>query len=618
MRFSWKLANIVFLCFFGVLSQKQDAFGQSGIISPSPYYAVNDIFLDRAPEAYGAFGTNLALFEKSSGLQVANPANGTTVMSLGMPSDYLARYTIGGFCGVWGSFVTPDPSGSSLWVGFTNYGNTDDRIYQVDLNGHWTQRLSLVGNFDMQFSGTAAFISANTSGLGAGDNSIWKFDAVASQLTKVAYVGGYSAGLGADSHGNVYYGNYGFTAGQGLYRFTANQIANAATTGTPLSLSNAEKLTDFINANGPYDLDVDAAGNVVFNLNGGWPPSPDSLVSVWNGTKGNGQNYDNLGSGSGAGRWYCMLETSGNVHDVGGIIYVQDYFSPGIAQMVRLENDWNGGNTTDNHWTTPDNWSLGVPPLVNDVLYFAGTTRLASQNNFDPGTRFNGITFLASAGPFVLSGNKITLSGNLVNQSSNAQTINLDIDLSGNITFNTQSGDIIINGVIGETEPGCGIIKKGSGTLVLGAINTYGGMTEVAAGALNVTGGISSTSGVSVAADAELILAVTSGGSLDSATPVRNDGLLTVAAAGQVCGNITGSGNVVLSEGVELTATSIFQNTLTLGAGARLTILPLAGGLHSGIRSMAKVPEPSTLIFLFGICITGIICFFPLRENTRR
>jgi autotransporter-associated beta strand protein len=589
MQLSWKVVIVLFLCFLSLLFQKQVAYGQSGIISPSPYYAVNDIFLDRAPEAYGAFGTNLACFEKSSGLEVANPATGSTIMSLGMPSDYLAKYTVGGFCGVWSSFVTPDPSGDSLWVGFTNYGDTDDRIYQVDLSGNWTQRASLVGNFDMQFSGSTAFISANTSGMSAGDNSIWMLNTSSNQLTNVAYVGGYSAGLGADSHGNVYYGNYGFSAGQGLYRFDAKQIANAAATGVPLSLGNADKLTDFINANGPYDLDVDAANNVVFNLNGGWPPSPDSLVAVWNGTKDDGKNYDDLGSGTGAGRWYCMLETAGNVHDVGGIIYVQDYFSPGIARMVRLENDWNGGSTTDNRWTTPENWSLGVPPLVNDVLYFAGTARLSSENDYPVGTNFEGIKFTASAGTFTLTGNRITLTGNVANQSSNLQAIALDVSLNGNATFDTGSGGITVNGVIREVEPGSGLTKKGFGSLTLSQVNTYTGETNILEGNLTLLGSIALTSKVNVAADAELTLAGTSGSSLASGTNIKNDGVVLVAAAGQQCGNITGTGTVIVQNG-DLTTRSIVQSTLIIG----------------DCSLIAAVPEPSAFALLVPI---GIILF---------
>ena len=258
------------------------AYGQSIIVNPSSGYSAVDCLPDYAPEAFGTFGNNLAMFEKSTGLQVVNPADGTIAMSLRTPTDYFAKYTQNSIVGVWSSFVAADPSGNSIWVGFNNYGNTDDRIYQVNQAGHWTQKATLTGNWDMEFHGSTAYLSADTSGAGAGNTSLWTFNTATGQLADIAHVGGYSAGLGVDGAGNVYYGNYGFTPGnQALYRFSAQQISNAVSSGTPLELQNAAKLADFADANGPYDLDVDAAGNVVFNLNGS-----SSQVAVWNGIQG--------------------------------------------------------------------------------------------------------------------------------------------------------------------------------------------------------------------------------------------------------------------------------------------------------------------------------------------
>ena len=144
---------------------------------------------------------------------------------------------------------------------------------------------------------------------------------------------------------------------------------------------------------------------------------------------------------------------------------MQDYFSPGLVQLTRLANPWGGGSLADNHWTTPENWALNAAPVAGDALCFSGTTKLAAQNDFAAGAPFHGITFAASAGAFVLSGGKITLVGDIVNQSHNAQTINLDMDLSGgNMSFDTQNGDIVIYGSIGEAEAGCGLVKKGPST----------------------------------------------------------------------------------------------------------------------------------------------------------
>jgi hypothetical protein len=322
------------------------ASGGSIIVTPSQGYSAVDVFTERAPEAFGGFGNDLAMFEKGKGeyqgLQVVNPRSGATLMSLGMPSDYFGRYTDEtGFCGVWSSFVTADPDGSSLWVGFTNYGNTDDRIYKVTLDGHWTEKTKLTGNFDMEFDGTTAYVSANTSGLNHADNSLWRFDTTTGQTRAFAFVGGYSAGLGVDSAGDVYYGNYGFSPGnQYIYRFSAQQISDtlASESDPLLQLKDAEILTR-LDASGPYDLDVDAADNVVFNLNTlagdqSNPTSASSEIAVWNGTVGSGMNYDVIGDGGGQSRWYTMLATTGDIRQPGGTVYVNDYFSPGIAELT--------------------------------------------------------------------------------------------------------------------------------------------------------------------------------------------------------------------------------------------------------------------------------------------
>lgn len=340
-----RLSSLLLLAWVFLFYATVRANGDSAIVNPSPGYVAVDSFYDRAPEAFGGFGSDLAMFEKGrgeyQGLQIVNPTSGATLMSLGMPSDYFGQYTSGGFCGVWSSFVTADPGGSSLWVGFTNYGNTDDRIYQVTLDGHWTEKAKLTGNFDMEFDGATAYVSANTSGLGAPDNSLWRFDTITGDTRAFAYVGGYSAGLGVDSAGNVYYGNYGFSPGnQYVYRFSAQQISNAlASESEPLlQLADAEVLTR-LDASGPYDLDVDAADNVVFNLNTlagdqSNPFSASSQIAVWNGEIGSGKNYDVIGDGGGGSRWYTMLATTGDIRQAGGTVYVQDYFCPGIAQLT--------------------------------------------------------------------------------------------------------------------------------------------------------------------------------------------------------------------------------------------------------------------------------------------
>ena len=67
-----------------------------------------------------------------------------------------------------------------------------------------------------------------------------------------------------------------------------------------------------------------------------------------------------------------------------------------------------------------------------------------------------------------------------------------------------------------------------------------------------------------------------SGGS--NGTDITNDSSATagifVSGTNQAVGNIDGTGNLVLDAGSDLTANSVIQNSLVIGAGATLTIAP--------------------------------------------
>jgi hypothetical protein len=63
-------------------------------------------------------------------------------------------------------------------------------------------------------------------------------------------------------------------------------------------------------------------------------------------------------------------------------------------------------------------------------------------------------------------------------------------------------------------------------------------------------------------------------------------------------GNVTGAGSTLLDAGAALSAASVSQNTLTIGAGATLTIAAISGGPSSGGSSLATVPEPATWAML--------------------
>jgi autotransporter-associated beta strand protein len=135
-----------------------------------------------------------------------------------------------------------------------------------------------------------------------------------------------------------------------------------------------------------------------------------------------------------------------------------------------------------------------------------------------------------------------------------------------------------------------GLTKTGSGTLVLTAANTYAGQTAISSGVLELasTGQIATASAISTSAS--------------TATFQVDSGTHSV-------GNISGVGNTILSAGGNLTASSVVQGVLTIGAGAKLTIAAIPGGPMAGGDLPEPVPEPSTIALLIAAA-PGILFYW--------
>ena len=169
---------------------------------------------------------------------------------------------------------------------------------------------------------------------------------------------------------------------------------------------------------------------------------------------------------------------------------IRDFQRAVIAQQFIISGDseWRGLSTTSNSWSINVNWFQNNVPVNGDNLIFAGTTRLAPDNDIDALT-LNNITWAVDAGAFTITGNSFTqqISSSITNNSSNIQTITNDITLAGttpSIDIKTNTADIVLSGVISGSN---GLIKNGASALTLSnGSNSYSGVTTINGGTVKL------------------------------------------------------------------------------------------------------------------------------------
>jgi fibronectin-binding autotransporter adhesin len=279
---------------------------------------------------------------------------------------------------------------------------------------------------------------------------------------------------------------------------------------------------------------------------------------------------------------------------------------------------WNGAGT-DSNWMTAANWG-GSAPITGDLVIFAGTNRLASNNNLAAGSVIKGITFNSGAGAFVITGNSIALGGSIVNNNTaNVETLKLNLVIGEDI--------VNLNAVTGATTQLDGVISGGAtdktltinstsgntGTVILAGANTYVTKTKVSYGKLLVNGSLGATA-VTVAGGASLggtgTIGTTTAGSVTlaagSTTATRGSidlvngsiGTLTLAARSATAtvltlGGTTGNTSVLNFE-VGATADKIVLGTnarASIGAGGYLVNLTSIGGLTGATQKLIDAPS---------------------------
>jgi len=233
-------------------------------------------------------------------------------------------------------------------------------------------------------------------------------------------------------------------------------------------------------------------------------------------------------------------------------------------------------------WSDPSNWMGGT------IAYGAGATATLTMSGSNSTINVDNLVVYSEDGTgsktYDLEISTLTFSGSMsgtctVNDITTAKSgITLASATSGSKPTIQTDVKTTINAALLGTQ---GLMKQGMGTLVLTASNTYTGGTAIVAGTLELayTGQLPPESEIFTASGATF----------------------QVDGGSKTVGNITGTGETCGMEG-ELTATSIAQDTLTVGAGATLTIAAISGGPSSGTDSLTAVPEPSVLTLIgFGV-----------------
>ncbi|MEZ0276572.1 MAG: beta strand repeat-containing protein, partial [Roseimicrobium sp.] len=235
-----------------------------------------------------------------------------------------------------------------------------------------------------------------------------------------------------------------------------------------------------------------------------------------------------------------------------------------------------GGITTDENITMINSTGINSSGAIRNV---SGNNTITGIVTTDDGTsRIN-----ADAGT------QLTISGEFRGDPSSGS--NRTATIGG-------EGDVVLSGVVRNgtgTTPGIlSLIKDGTGTLTLSAVNTYTGSTTVNAGTLNVTGSVTG-SAISVAGGT---LGLT-GSISNSAVSVAAAGTFNESATGTLSGttSLTTAGTTALSGANTYTgATNVTAGSLTLAGSISASVVTVgvsgtfnetATGVLSGTASLA-------------------------------
>lgn len=294
--------NKLYTMFFAMFFIANFAQAQNSYLTAGNNFTAVDVFTDYDMLSTFDICDGLLYAHTGDTIIIINMFDGSELFKYGKPADYNA----------FPSFVFANPSKNEIWAGFTVTGNTDDRVYCIDTeSGLWEHKATLAGNFDMEIVNDNLIVDGAIYGEG---NIIYLLDTTGTNNHRaIVETTGNSAGIASDKQGNLYFGT-SFTENNMLLRWSNSNIQSVMSNSgaAPLQITDAEKLADL--PVGAYDCDIDNAGNLVFNIN---DYAANKSLVMWNGTIGDGANFDTLAYTADGMDWLTMVKTTGNVLDQG-------------------------------------------------------------------------------------------------------------------------------------------------------------------------------------------------------------------------------------------------------------------------------------------------------------
>jgi autotransporter-associated beta strand protein len=419
-----------------------------------------------------------------------------------------------------------------------------------------------------------------------------KFDALSTGSDQIVLAGG--SGVGIMSGAVTVNVGTGLTNTPGTYTL----ISQATGTFTPPTIGSGHWTTTWDRRGAAPTLSTTA--NSV-------------LVTVHAADPGNALNWSGAASGAWdvvtSVNWYNTTTLGADTfHRDDNVTFGDTYVgvTPPATTAVTLNTTVAPTSVTFNNNSVP-NYTLagtggiaGATSLVKSGLGTLTITMTNSANNsYSGGTVINGgILSISDDNNVGLDSGGITINKTGVPQAVLQTTATLGFAVVRPMTIGT----------------GGGAIQVASGTTFTFNPNSATSATCDFEGPLAVTGDGALTMNLAdtpiVGAGASMSIAGTStlnvGGAAnpfsdaDTIMNVANNGALNITSGAKTVGALSGTGNTTISTGSSnsLTVTSLVQNSVTLGAGATLTIAAIPGGPFSGMGSISPVPEPATWAML--------------------